>query len=135
MPADRKNTANKIDIKTSARPNGSLEKNYNLFLSAFNTMLFRRGSGTMLPAKPILAAGYTRPHPAPRKRREGGSVSSNSSGANYAEPAKISDDPHIGNADHNSECGNRPPTHDGVEADSSGGLERVGQRARLVSYG
>jgi hypothetical protein len=61
MPADRKNTANKIDMKTSARPNGSLEKNYNLFLSAFNTVRFRHGSGTMFPTKPILAAGYSRP--------------------------------------------------------------------------
>ena len=30
------------------------------------------GSGTVLPAKPILAAGCTRPHPAARNRREGG---------------------------------------------------------------
>ena len=87
------------------------------------------GSGTVLPAKPILAAGCTRPHPAPRNRREGGSAASNSAGANSAEPDAISGDPRIGNADHNGECGNRAPSHDGVAVDSSAGLERVGQRA------
>jgi hypothetical protein len=39
------------------------------------------GAGTVSPAKPILAAGCTRQHPSPRKRREPGSDSENGSGA------------------------------------------------------
>jgi type IV secretory pathway protease TraF len=42
------------------------------------------GSGTVLPAKKILAAGCTRPHPAPRKIRQPRSSASNGSQAESA---------------------------------------------------
>jgi hypothetical protein len=42
------------------------------------------GVGTVSPAKPILAAGCSRPHPPPRKRREPGSGSSDGSGSDSA---------------------------------------------------
>jgi predicted DNA-binding transcriptional regulator AlpA len=92
------------------------------------------GLGTVLPAKPILAAGCT--HPAPRKLCQPGSTSPNGSGSRSAKRSKESSGPCCGKPDHNGERSNCSRSYDDVETAAVGDLECVRERAdRVLSSG